>query len=371
MGTFFRRRLAAICGFAVASLSALAIAGPALAKDGQPVDWQIGFQPAATPIMQQIESFHAFVTAIIFGIAIFVTALLAWVMIRYNEKRNPVPSRTSHNTTLEVAWTIVPILILVAIAIPSFRLLFAQYDFPKPDVVVNATGHQWYWSYDYPKQKVSFDSIMVQDADLKPGQPRLLTVDHDMVVPVGKNVLVNVRSTDVIHDWAVPAFGVKLDAVPGRLQKTWFRALRTGTFHGECSELCGRNHAFMPITVKVVTEKQYQAWLAKTQEAEANTTPRQKFAEAKARARAEDKPIPSRAEFADASKAGVSKTTKVAASSTATQDEMAQAHAAFAAASARETAAGPAAKILAHTSILEKTSMRDDAGAESQLASAD
>ncbi len=151
----------------------------------------------------------------------------------------------------------------MAIAIPSFRLLFAQYDFPKADLTVTATGSQWYWTYDYPDQGISFDSIIVPDAELKPGQPRLLTVDHELVVPVNKNVIVQVKANDVIHDWAMPSFGIKLDAVPGRLQKTWFRAEKTGTFHGQCSELCGRNHAFMPIVVRVVTEDEFNDWLAK------------------------------------------------------------------------------------------------------------
>ena len=157
-----------------------------------------------------------------------------------------------------------PILILVAIAIPSFRLLFAQYDFPKADLTVTATGNQWYWTYDYPDQGIHFDSIIVQDADLKPGQPRLLTVDHELVVPVNKNVVVQVKANDVIHDWAVPSFGIKLDAVPGRLQLTWFRAEREGMFYGQCSELCGRNHAFMPIAVRVVSEAEFNDWVTKT-----------------------------------------------------------------------------------------------------------
>ena len=151
-------------------------------------------------------------------------ALLVLVMVRFNEKSNPQPSRTTHNTALEIAWTVIPILILVAIAIPSFRLLFAQYDFPKADLTITATGSQWYWTYDYPDQGIHFDSIIVPEAELKPGQPRLLTVDHEVVVPVNKNVIVQVKANDVIHDWAMPSFGIKLDAVPGRLQKTWFRA---------------------------------------------------------------------------------------------------------------------------------------------------
>ena len=242
----------------------IAWCGAAYAKDGQPAPWQLGFQPAASPIMEQITSFHTYVTIIITVIGLFVLGLLIYVMSRFNERRNPDPSRTTHNTTLEVAWTIVPVLILVAIAIPSFRLLFAQYDIPKPDLTITATGSQWYWTYEYPDHAITFDSIMVQEADLKEGQPRLLTVDREAVVPVGKNVVVGVKSNDVIHDWAMPSFGVKLDAVPGRLQTTWFRAEREGVYYGQCSELCGRNHAFMPIAVRVVSEADFADWLAKT-----------------------------------------------------------------------------------------------------------
>ena len=242
----------------------IALCGAAYAKDGQPAPWQLGFQPAASPIMEQITSFHTYVTIIITVIGLFVLGLLIYVMSRFNERRNPDPSRTTHNTTLEVAWTIVPVLILVAIAIPSFRLLFAQYDIPKPYLTITATGSQWYWTYEYPDHGITFDSIMVQEADLKEGQPRLLTVDREVVVPVGKNVVVGVKSNDVIHDWAMPSFGVKLDAVPGRLQTTWFRAEREGVYYGQCSELCGRNHAFMPIAVRVVSEADFADWLAKT-----------------------------------------------------------------------------------------------------------
>jgi cytochrome c oxidase subunit II len=242
----------------------LALSGPALAGEGQPSPWQMGFQKAATPIMEQITAFHTYVTIIITVIALFVLGLLVYVMARFNDKRHPEPNRTTHNTPLEIAWTVVPVLILVAIAIPSFRLLFAEYDFPKPDLTITATGNQWYWNYEYPDQGIKFDSIIVQDADLKPGQPRLLTVDHEVVVPVNKNVQVQVKANDVIHDWAVPSFGIKLDAVPGRLQVTWFRAEREGMFYGQCSELCGRNHAFMPIAVRVVSEAEFADWLAKT-----------------------------------------------------------------------------------------------------------
>jgi len=252
---------------ALVAAAPMALAGAACAKEGQPAPWQLGFQPAASPIMEQITSFHTYVTIIITVIALFVLGLLVYVMGRFNEKRNPDPSRTTHHTALEIAWTVLPVLILVAIAIPSFRLLFAQYDFPKPDLTITATGNQWYWSYEYPDQGITFDSIMVPEADLKEGQPRLLTVDREVVVPVNKNVIVGIKSNDVIHDWAVPAFGVKLDAVPGRLQTTWFRAEREGIYYGQCSELCGRNHAFMPIAVRVVSEAEFADWLAKTKPA--------------------------------------------------------------------------------------------------------
>ncbi len=238
---------------------------------GQAHPWQLGFQEAATPIMAQIHEFHNYVNVIIIAITLFVLGLMVYVMVRFNEKSNPEPSRNSHNTLLEVAWTVIPIFILVAIAIPSFRLLFAQYDFPKADVSITATGAQWYWIYDYPEEDISFNSIMVPDDQLKPGQPRLLAVDNEVVVPVGANVVVSLKSNDVIHDWAVPAFGVKLDAVPGRLQQTWFRADKEGWFYGMCSELCGRNHAFMPIAVRVVPQDEYDAWVASKKTAKFDT----------------------------------------------------------------------------------------------------
>lgn len=245
-----------------AALAGIGASSPAVAGLGQPTPWQINFQEAATPIMEQIHDFHNYVNVIIIAITLFVLALMVYVMVRFNEKSNPEPSRTSHNTLLEVAWTVIPIFILVAIAIPSFRLLFAQYDFPKADVSITATGAQWYWIYEYPDEGISFNSIMIQDADLKPGQPRLLSVDNEVVVPVGANVVVGLKSNDVIHNWAMPSFGVKLDAVPGRLQQTWFRAEKEGWFYGQCSELCGRNHAFMPIAVRVVSQEEYDAWVA-------------------------------------------------------------------------------------------------------------
>ena len=246
----------------------------AFAAEGRPVDWQLGFQPAATPIAEQMHDFHTLVLVIITVITLFIMALLLWVMVRYNSKANPEPSRTSHNTTIEVAWTIIPVLILLVIAIPSFRLLYAQYDVPKADLTVKATAHQWYWSYAYPDQgNFSFDSLLVEKEDLRPDQPYLLAVDNEVVVPVNKVVHVLVTSDDVIHNWAVPAFGTKIDAVRGRNSLTWFQATRPGVYYGQCSELCGSRHAYMPIAVRVVSEEEFADWVVKAQGAYASTMP--------------------------------------------------------------------------------------------------
>ena len=241
----------------------LASAGSALAGVGQPSPWELGLQDASTPVMVDIVWFHDFLLWIISAIALFVLVLLAIVVLRFNARANPTPSRTTHNSLLEVAWTIVPVVILVAIAVPSFRLLFLELDNPKPDLTVKATGKQWFWSYSYPDNgNFEFDSLLVADKDLKPGQPRLLTVDNDLVVPVNKVVHVLVTGADVIHSFAVPSFGIKIDAVPGRLNDTWFKATAEGLFHGQCSELCGKDHAFMPITVRVVGDAEFADWIA-------------------------------------------------------------------------------------------------------------
>jgi len=215
--------------------------------------------------MEQMIDFHNLLLVIITAITVFVTALLIWAIIRYNRRANPEPAKFHHNTMLEVAWTVVPILILLVIAIPSFRLLYAQHSYPQPDVTIKATGYQWYWNYEYPEEGFSFGSFMIEDADLQPGQPRLLAVDADVVVPVGKTVQVLVTAADVMHNWTVPAFGSKIDAIPGRVNRTWFEATKTGTFYGQCSELCGTRHAYMPIAVRVVTQEQYDEWLAQAQ----------------------------------------------------------------------------------------------------------
>jgi cytochrome c oxidase subunit II len=262
-----KRSLVACMGAGLAGL----LAAPAMAGSGQPSPGQLGFQEAVTPVAEQIHWVHDYVNAIIFVITAFVLALLLFVMWRFSEKRNPQPSRSTHNTLLEVAWTVIPILILVAIAIPSFKLLFYQYSFPPPDLTIKATAHTWNWTHDYPDQDISVDSVMLQDGEraevIRSGipeeqVPRNLAVDNDILVPVGKVVHVLVTSTDVIHNWTVPSFGCKVDAVPGRITATWFTAMKEGIYFGQCSELCGKDHAFMPIAVRVVKEQVFNDWVA-------------------------------------------------------------------------------------------------------------
>jgi cytochrome c oxidase subunit 2 len=218
-------------------------------------------QDAASPVMQDVASFHFFLLWVIAVISAFVLALLLICIVRFNARANPTPSRTTHYTPIEVLWTIVPVIILAAIAVPSFRLLFVQLEVPKPDLTVKVTGKQWFWSYSYPDSKFEFDSMMVQEKDLKPGQLRLLAVDNEMVVPVNKVVHVLVTGADVIHSFAVTSFGIRMDAVPGRMNETWFKATTEGVFYGQCSELCGKDHAFMPIAVRVVNENDFNTWL--------------------------------------------------------------------------------------------------------------
>jgi cytochrome c oxidase subunit 2 len=261
------------------------MSGVALAQEaGRPVDGQTGFQVSVTPIMDEIESFYNnLLLWIIAGIVLLVLVLLAVVIFRFNARVHPVPSRTTHNTLIEVLWTVVPILVLVVIAIPSFGILtdqetvpdgsrkylgaaiynFGSVDVPAASLTVKATGNQWFWSYEYTDLKKHFNSNILDEADrqkLKPTEPRLLAVDNDLVVPVDTTVRVEVTGADVIHSFSVPSFGVKIDAVPGRLIETWFNARNTGIYYGQCSQLCGKDHAFMPIAVRVVTKEQYAAW---------------------------------------------------------------------------------------------------------------
>jgi cytochrome c oxidase subunit II len=252
MGLIGRRLL----GGAVAGM-ALAAGGTAFAELGQPAPWEITLQRAGSPVMENIVWFHNFLLVIITVITLFVLALLVIVVMKFNARANPVPSRTTHNTLIEVAWTLVPVLILVCIAVPSFRLLFLELDVPKSDLTIKVTGKQWYWSYAYPDNgKFEFDSLLAQDK-----QPRLLGVDNEMVVPVNKVIRIQTTGADVIHSFAVPAFGIKIDSIPGRLNETWFKATKTGMYYGQCSELCGKDHAFMPIAVRVVEDQEFASWV--------------------------------------------------------------------------------------------------------------
>jgi len=244
--------------------AALAAGGIAFAADyGQPVPWQMVFQKSAAPTMDDIIWFHDLVLYIIIAITVFVLALLVIIIMKFNATANPTPSRTTHNTLLEVAWTVIPVVILVVIAIPSFRILFVQLNTPPADLTIKATGKQWYWSYSYPDSKFEFDSILACDQSRQKCEPpRLLAVDNEMVVPVNKVVRMHVIGAEVIHAFAVPSFGIKIDAIPGRLNETWFKATREGTYYGQCSELCGKDHAYMPIAVRVVSEQAFAQWLA-------------------------------------------------------------------------------------------------------------
>jgi cytochrome c oxidase subunit 2 len=245
-----------LLGLTVAGVASVA-AGSAFAEMGQPAPWEHTLQEAATPVMENIIWFHNFLLVLITVITLFVLALLVIVVVKFNARANPVPSKTTHNTLIEVAWTLIPVLILVGIAVPSFRLLFLELDVPKPDLTVKVTGKQWYWSYAYPDNgKFEFDSLLDKDK-----QPRLLGVDNEMVVPVNKVVRIQTTGADVIHSFAVPAFGVKIDSVPGRLNESWFKATKTGVFYGQCSELCGKDHAVMPIAVRVVSDQEFATWV--------------------------------------------------------------------------------------------------------------
>jgi cytochrome c oxidase subunit 2 len=250
---------------ATASL-AVFLATPTWAQDlmGQPTPGGIGLQPSASPLKHEATWFHnVILMPVIVGICLLVLGLLAWIVIRYNEKSNPTPAKWSHNTLVEIIWTVLPVMILVGISLFSFRLLFAYHDMPTPDLTVKATGNQWNWAYEYPDQGVpEYISNMLPEAEaLAQNVPYRLAADEPIVVPVGKTVRVLVTAADVIHAFALPAFGLKTDAVPGRVNETWFRAERTGIFYGQCSELCGTDHAFMPIQINVVTEAEFAAWV--------------------------------------------------------------------------------------------------------------
>ena len=229
----------------------------------QPKEWQLGFQNPASDGMRDIVNFHDnLLLPIIIAISVFVLFLMIYACVRFRASRNPNPSKTTHNVAVEVLWTLIPCLILIVMAVPSFKILYKQDTIPKADLTIKAIGYQWYWGYEYPDENIIFDSYMVEEKDLRADQPRLLAVDNEVVVPVNKVVKVLITANDVLHAWALPSFGVKRDAVPGRINETWFKAEKEGTYYGQCSELCGIKHAFMPITVKVVSEEDYQEWLS-------------------------------------------------------------------------------------------------------------
>ncbi len=256
--------------FALAALGVFLPASWAHAEVlGQPYPWQTGFQAAASPVMERIINFHDIVLVIITLITIFVLALMIYVMVRFRASANPTPTKTVHNSFLEVTWTVVPVLILVFIAIPSLRLLYYENTIPQADMTIKTTGYQWYWSYEYPDHGgFTYDATMILDEDLEEGQPRLLATDYNVVLPVGKTikVLVAADPAGVIHSWAVPSLGVKTDSVPGRLNETWLRIDKEGMYYGQCSELCGVNHGFMPIAIKAVSQQEFDAWVIEAQE---------------------------------------------------------------------------------------------------------
>ena len=245
---------------------ALGVVGTLMAAAGaeaaEPKPWQFGFQPSATEVMDRLSAFHDLLLIIITLIAAFVLGLLVYVMWRFNNQRNPLPSRTSHNTVIEMLWTVVPVLILVSIAIPSFKLMYYMDRVPNPEMTIKVTGHQWYWSYEYPDQGgLAFDSNIIPEDQLKAGQKRLLDVDNPLVVPADTIIRVTVTGTDVIHSWFVPSFGVQEYAIVGRLNESWMKIEHPGTYYGQCNQICGVNHAFMPIKVEAIPKDAFQRWL--------------------------------------------------------------------------------------------------------------
>jgi cytochrome c oxidase subunit II len=256
-----KRLVAALNFIAISAVMGL-LSNQAFAQAPRP--WEMTMQPAFSPLKKRIIELNDLVLVIITLIVVFVGALLIWVCVRYNEKRNPIPSQTTHNTTLEIAWTVIPILILVIMAIPSFRLIYYLNRTPDPDMTIKVTGHQWYWEYTYPDQgNIDIESRYIHDEDLKPGQLRLLAVDNDMVVPVNKKIRILTTSGDVIHSFFVPSLGVQRYAIPGRTIELWMEVDKPGVYYGECNQICGQNHSRMPIAVHAVTEAEFKAWVVK------------------------------------------------------------------------------------------------------------
>ena len=243
----------------LACITSLFGVSDALADHPRP--WQLGFQEAASPVMQKLVALNDQLNIVITIICVFVLLLLTYVCIRFSRKNNPVPSKTSHNTLIEIIWTLIPVLILVCIAVPSFKLLYYIETPQKPEMTLKVIAHQWYWEYQYPEGNFGFDSNIIKDADLKPGQIRLLDVDNRVVLPVGTNIQVLVTAADVIHNWAIPSMGIKTDAVPGRTNEAWLKILKPGVYYGQCDQLCGINHGFMPIAIEAVSKEDYRKWL--------------------------------------------------------------------------------------------------------------
>ncbi|PTQ75755.1 cytochrome c oxidase subunit II [Celeribacter persicus] len=262
-----RSALAATFLATVAPIAALAQEGELL---GAPVDGKMGFQPAATELARDLQGLDHMILVIITAIVLFVAALILWVIVRYNSRTNKTPAKFTHNTPVEVAWTLIPIVILVVIGAFSLPVLFKQQEIPDGDIYIKVTGYQWFWGYEYVDEGIAFDSFLLPREELAANgyseDLYLLATDNKVVVPVGKTVVMGVTGADVIHSWTIPAFGVKQDAVPGRVAELWFKAEKTGTFFGQCSELCGKDHAFMPITVQVVTQEEYDDWLVEAKE---------------------------------------------------------------------------------------------------------
>lgn len=258
------------------------VVAPAMA--GQPVDWQLGMQDPASPLKERLHEFHDMMLYIIFGIAIFVLVLLAYVIMRYNAKANPTPSKITHNVTLEVIWTVIPVIILIVIAIPSLKLLYYTDRTDNPEMTLKVTGHAWYWNYLYPDHdNIRFDSYMIpeDEVDEARGDVRLLSVDNKVVLPVDTNIQILMTGGDVIHSWTVPALGVKIDAIPGRMNEAWVRITKPGTYFGQCSEICGKNHAYMPIEIVAVSKEEFENWLTTAKEEFAEVAPQNILDQAK------------------------------------------------------------------------------------------
>jgi len=258
-----KKRLAALAAFFTTT-----VLGSSIAMAQAPEEWQMGFQDAHSPTMEKIVSFNDVLLWLCIVFSVFIMGLMAYILFRFSRKRNPVPQKFSHNSLIEVLWTVIPVIVLVIIAIPSFRLLYYMDRTTEAEMTIKAIGHQWYWSYEYPElgEDFTFDAFMLAEDELEEGQLRMLETDESVVVPVDTNIRLLVTADDVLHAWTIPSFGIKIDAVPGRINEGWFRVDAEGIYYGQCSELCGREHAFMPIRVKAVSKEAYAEWVVYAKE---------------------------------------------------------------------------------------------------------